>query len=165
MKKRTFSYSRTSAAVLIIAIIACLAAWLPSSVARPKDDKPTKVKQEKAAEAQKAPDATASQDAMDSQSDEGRLVQLLINDGLVNQVKGFVVEKKQSSLFINGEKQADEVAKKYLSTMTQENMRVQVFSFSERLNMHPDASFLQILLPVSLESPCVDVKSKRKPGC
>jgi len=196
MKKSTFSYSRTTAAVLIIAIVACLAAWLPSSVAGPREDKSGKEKREKTSkvkdiqQAAEQPDVaplpreekpglpkeeqlSKANDASDapenngmdlSQSEEGRLTQMLMDDGLVNQVKGFVVEKIQNDLFINGEKQTNVIAKKYLQNLTQGNIRVQVFSFGERLNMHPDASFLQLLLPVSLQSGCVDAKPK-KAGC
>jgi len=98
-------------------------------------------------------------------SEEIQLVQQLEHDGLINQLKGFVVEKNQHMLFIDGSLIADNIASKYIATLTKDQIWIQVYPFAERLKQHPNAGFLQNLLPVMLTSPCVDYKPKKKPGC
>jgi beta-lactamase regulating signal transducer with metallopeptidase domain len=98
-------------------------------------------------------------------SEENVLVGRLLEARLVDQVKGFVVEKKQNKLYVNGMLQKDEIAAKYLLNLNKEVIRVQVFSMDERMRMHPDASFIQILLPATFSSPCVDTRPAKKDDC
>lgn len=155
MKKNPFSYSRMVAAILITATITCSIAWLTPAFARAKKGTP-----EKAATPPKP-----AQNALPAiNQDEVILANRLMADKLIDQVKGFVVEKNGNQLFIDGKQQADAIATKYLSGIKKESMRVQVFPLLERLKMHPGASFLQILVPVNLSSGCVDY-SGPKPGC
>ncbi|MES2704021.1 MAG: M56 family metallopeptidase [Bacteroidota bacterium] len=186
MKKSTFSYSRMVAAIFIIAAITCSIAWLSPSFTKAKKARTAKaattapaaptqyeavpqvMAEEKPAPA-KAPKAPAAPAPGESapqppETEESKLVSRLIGAGLVDQVKGFVVEKRQEKLYINGQLQADDIAGKYLPGLTKDAMRVQVFSFGERLMMHPDASFIQVLFPVQTSSGCVDYGAK-KPGC
>lgn len=156
MKKTSFSYSRTAAAVLIIASIACTVIWMPPAFGKIK-----KGEENKSTDTQRPPAQNSAINV--NQSQENILVYRMINDGIIDEVKGFVVEKRGNALFINGKQQADEMAKKYLSALTKENMRIEVFSFIERLNQHPDGNFIQLLFPVSNSSSCVDYKPKE--GC
>ena len=87
-----------------------------------------------------------------------------MEDRLIDQVKGFVVEKKKGMLFIDGQPLGAEIAGKYLTTTKKEEIRVQVYPFMERLKQHPDANLLQIIAPVTFKSGCVDYAPK-KPGC
>lgn len=161
MKKNPFSYSRMVAAIVIIASITCSTIWLTPSFATTKKAKPVKVAV--AATQRKTQETkTASEPPQDNDTEENKLVKRMIGDGLLNQVKGFVLEKKDNKLYIDGQQQPHEIAEKYLPMVKQETIRVQVFSFTERLKLHPDASFIDVLLPVSFSSPCVEYK---KPGC
>ena len=94
-----------------------------------------------------------------------QLVQRLIADRLVDESKGFVVEKKQNLLFINGVEQTGAIANKYLANIMQTDIRVQVFSFRERLQMHPDAGIMELISPVWSSSGCVQYAAPKKPGC
>ncbi len=157
MKKNPFSYSRMVAAILIIAAITFSIAWLTPSFARTDKDKLDNASPHQSTAVQK--------DTLNTyQSEESELIARLIGDGLVNQVNGFIVEKKQNKLYINGREQTSDISNKYLSTIQKEVIRVEVFSFQERLQQHPDASFIQILLPVTLSSPCVQY-TPRKDSC
>ena len=193
MKKNPFSYSRMVAAILIISAITCSVAWLTPSFARAKRDKPGKVatitsapvkkevmpvnkndeeqpstlpEKEQVAKVADHPSTPVKKEVVvqDNDTEENRLIKRMMADGLVDQVKGFVVEKMHDKLYINGQQQPTEIAEKYLSTLKSENIRVQVYSFTERLKMHPDASFIQILFPVQFSAGCVDYQPK-KPGC
>jgi|GEM_PF-1382097 len=155
MKKNPFSYSRMVAAILIITTVTCSIAWLTPAFARTKKGTP-----EKAA----APPKPVQNALSAINQDEVILANRLMADKLIDQVKGFVVEKNGNKLYIDGKPQADEVATKYLAGIKKEVMRVQVFPLLERLKMHPGASFLQILVPVNLSSGCVDYNAP-KPGC
>lgn len=97
-------------------------------------------------------------------SEEYQLVNQLMSDNLVDQVKGFIVEKRRNNLFINGVKQTDEIARKYLSSLKKDILRIQVFSFDERMRMHPDATFIQLLLPATFSSGCIDTRPQKE-GC
>jgi hypothetical protein len=88
----------------------------------------------------------------------------LMTDKLVDQFKGFVVEKKQNQLYINGQLMADQIAAKYLVDLKKELIRIQIFSFQERTRMHPDASFIQLLLPATFSSGCIDTRPVKE-GC
>ncbi|GAA4470440.1 hypothetical protein GCM10023093_31730 [Nemorincola caseinilytica] len=155
MKKSKFSMSRGIATVAAIVVSGCLVAWGTPSLTEPDKDKA----HEKGSNAM--PAKTAEQAA--PVNEEMLLVQQLEQDGLINQMNGFVVEKRKDMLFIDGIRQPDEVANKYLSTLKKEEIRVQVFSFRERMRQHPEAGFMQVLLPVMFSSPCV--QSKPKEGC
>ena len=91
------------------------------------------------------------------------LIQKLSKDKLVNEFEGFLVEKKDNKLFINGKQQTDGIADKYLASLKQESIRVEVFPFKERFKQHPNANILQLLTPVLFSSPCI--KKTTKEGC
>lgn len=105
------------------------------------------------------------QPALADQPEEKTLVDRLLTDRMVDQVKGFTVEKRANRLYINGLLISDEVAAKYLSGINKEEIRVKVFSLDDRMRMHPDASFIQLLLPATFSSPCIDTRPKKKDGC
>lgn len=190
MKKNPFSYSRMAAAIIMITVITCSVIWLAPSSARGSKGKPKttivktpsveKVELQVAAdEEQKVPVKKAQQEQANinkpasvnetdavtvTETDESKLINQMLGDGVIDQVKGFVVEKMQDKLYVNGQLQSEEVTRKYLQPLKQEYIRVEVFPFMERLNRHPDAGFMQILLPVMFSSGCVDYTPK-KPGC
>ncbi len=156
MEKTQFSYSKKVAAAIAVLAITCSVAWVPPIF----DDTETKNN--------KKVDSIATKSVKDSlannTSEDAQLVYALMTDGVIDQVKGFRVEKLQNDLYIDGKKQPAAIAKKYLQHIQQEFIKVQVYPFTERLNMHPDAGFMQLLLPVSSSSPCVDMKTKKE-GC
>ncbi len=145
-----------AAAIVIILAIACSIAWARPLLSLPEKDEP--------GVAGTTAEPIKNIDSTTNMSEESQLIQQLENDGLINQVKGFLVEKKQNLLFIDGHRLPDNIAGKYIATLKQDEIRVEVYPFMERLRQHPDADFLQILLPVMLSSPCVDTKLK-KDGC
>ncbi len=149
-KKSPLGYSRTIAAVALTAAIGAATVLLMPGCTQP-------------AQATQAalPKAAAADSAIAPQTDETRLANSLMADGVVDQMKGFVVEKNLDKLYINGALQAADITDKYLKNITQKYIRLQVHSFSERLQMHPEASLQQLILPVTNSSPCVD----KKPGC
>jgi hypothetical protein len=153
MKKNHFSYSRMAATIAIISATACSIAWINPSLFGSEKDK------------SQGPGVGQNVNAALNMSEEAQLVQALQNDGLINQISGFVVEKNRNLLFIDGVQQPANVADKYMSTLKKDVIRVQVFSFMERQRQHPDADFLQNLLPVMFSSPCIDTKPKKKDGC
>ena len=108
--------------------------------------------------------ATVQQKPMTDQQETDQFINRLIADHLVNEANGFTVVKNQNTLLINGQKQTNDVAKKYLATIKQEEISVTVYPFTERLIHHPDAGIMQILQPIKFEAPCI-VNTKKKPGC
>ncbi len=152
-KKSPLSYSRKIAAVALTAAIGAATAILMPGCIQPAQA--TQCVPPEAAAAQATDSATAAL------TDETRLMRSLVDDGVVDQVKGFIVEKNLEKLYINGRLQPTDITEKYLKNITDKYIRIQVHSFSERLQMHPDASLLQLILPVTSSSPCVD----KKPGC
>jgi hypothetical protein len=189
MKKNPFSYSRMVATIIIVVIIGCSIAWIKppfkakknkaataASTKTPVEPKTIRedadAKKEEAAAPGKDKQATVSlAPTLDVKEvtareipEENLLVQRLIDDKLIDQVKGFVVEKQQNKLFINGELQTDDVAGKYLLGIKKAAMRMQVFSLQERIKQHPGSDFIQLILPFTFESPCVD-KRPVKDGC
>ena len=163
MKKNTFSYSRMAAALLIIVTFVCCIAFLPPTPNKPGKKESTAT----AAKTEAAQTVTKTNELKMALPEETQLLTMLMQDRVVDQVKGFVVEKKENDLFIDGKKQPEEMAVKYLSSLKQKNIRVQVNSFLERMRQHPDAGFMQVLLPVSNSSGCVEYKSSARPkdGC
>ena len=155
-KKQGKRKSRVVAISLIIAAIAGYIALFSPAFAGEKKDKSNVKPNDQSSVLKDSINATLPE--------ENQLVNRLINDGIVDQVKGFIVEKRQNKLFINGVQQPDEIASKYLAALTKDVIRVEVFSFMERLNQHPDASLIQLILPVSLSSPCVKY-TPRKDTC
>jgi len=181
MKKNTFSYSRMVATIIIISIITASIAWVKpsflktkksSTVATPppaaqqvankdmpnKEGKDKPIKTTTNSEAQHTPVAAATT------SEENTLMNRLMTDRLVDQVKGFTVEKKQNQLYINGLLMPDHIAAKYLVDLKKEIIRIQIFSFGERIRMHPDASLIQQLLPATFSSGCIDTRPVKE-GC
>ncbi len=158
MKKNHFSYSRMVAAIIVIITVSCSAALLSPSFAKTKKDKPAKAAIQPTSHTEQAPVNAPSPEAT-------QLVQRLIADRMVDESKGFVVEKKQNLLFINGKEQAAAIANKYLQNVQQTDIRVQVFSFGERLQMHPDAGIMELIMPVMFSSGCVHYDPPKKPGC
>ncbi|OJW83938.1 MAG: hypothetical protein BGO69_09410 [Bacteroidetes bacterium 46-16] len=153
-KKNPFSYSRMAAAILIVAGISCSAAWCSPSFTGPGDGNKTEATTNAAAEPAKV---------ANNASEEQILVQHLLQDGIVDEIKGFTVDKQQDKLIINGQQQSAELAGKYLKGLQKAEMHVQVFSFEQRLRMHPEAGLMQNMIPVSFSSPCVDYG--KQPGC
>jgi len=129
-----------------------------SSFAKTKKDKPAKATTAAAPAQQEAPVGAATEEA-------NQLVQQLIGDKVVDESKGFLVEKKQNLLFINGMQQPDKIANKYLLNIKQTDIRVRVFSFAERLQMHPGAGIMELIMPVMFSAGCVDYTPPKKPGC
>ncbi len=158
MKKNPISYSRVAAAICITTtIVGSLA--VQASFAKTKKDKPAKATTSVAAPAQQqAFVAPTTEEA-------NQLVQQLIADRMVDESKGFLVEKKQNLLFINGMQQPDKIANKYLQNVKQTDVRVRVFSFAERLQMHPNAGIMELIMPVMFSAGCVDYTPPKKPGC
>ena len=156
MKKNQFSYSRMVAVILIIAAIVGSIAWIRPTFSPARKDK-----------SREATPTATHVPAVDSTSnlpDDLKLIQHLLNDGRIDQVKGFLVEKSQNRLFIDRIQVPENIASRYISSIKQEYIRIEVHPFIERLRMHPDAGFMQNLLPVMFSSPCIDTKP-RKPGC
>ncbi|MEI8280445.1 MAG: hypothetical protein WCG87_11825 [Bacteroidota bacterium] len=151
MKKNPLSFRRVLAGIITITIITCLVITAPS-YAQSGNSKL----------AEKSYVKTKDQQA--NQQESNQLVQRMIADNIVDQVKGFIVEKRNNKLYINGLEQPLAIANKYLPMTKQETIKVQVFSLSERQRQHPNADFLQILVPVTFSSGCVDYDTK-KPGC
>ena len=158
MKNTTTSYSRMAAAIVISATIACSLVWLAPALAHPKKDQPSK------AVAGKTKNVEADPAAADNK-EQGELIQRLSKDGLVDESKGFTVERKQQLLFINGKQQTATVAARYLKNVKQTELNIEVLPFGERLMNHPGASLLQMVSPVMSASPCIKYKSGKKPGC
>ena len=100
-----------------------------------------------------------------TQSEESKLINRMMNDGLIDQVKGFLVEKKQHDLYIDGKQQTADVAGKYLASIEKENISVWVKPIQERLKDHQGTSLNTILFPVSFNSGCVQSTGKKKKGC
>lgn len=155
MNKSPFSYSRMLATILILTGITVSAAWLTPSFALPES------KSNKTGIA--APSPTPSPVSPAGNQEELLLVKRLSDDRMINEVKGFIIEKKQDKLYINGKQQTDEVADKYLYRIKKEDIRIEVYPMEQRQKLHPDASFLQIIAPVQFSSPCIDYN--QKPGC
>jgi len=156
MKKKKMSYRSVLAAGAIVLALASSIAWITPPFSAEEESKTTTYAA--------GTGTVNAAGAMNATSEEGRLIQQLEGDGLINQVKGFVVEKKRDQLFINGAQMSASVAGKYISTLTKDQIRVEVHPFIERLREHPDAGFMQVLLPVLMESPCVKSKPKND-GC
>lgn len=168
MKKSPISYSRMVAAILITTAITCSVAALTPSTARARKGKEIKVATSATATATAKPQVTASEKKQATapvETEENTLVNRLIADGLVDQINGFLLEKEQGKLYIDRRQLAEDVAAKYLSGIKKEYIRVQVHSFTDRMRMHPDASFIQLLLPVQFSSGCVESSGNNKPGC
>jgi hypothetical protein len=151
MKKEQFKIRRAIAITLISAAVAGSVAWVVPTFSAPASGGP------------ESSTITATVPVHDlsstpEESDELRLIGMLEHDGLVSQVKGFVVEKHKELLFIDGVRVLDDVALKYTSAVQKPEIRVKVFSLMERQRMHPEAGFLQLLLPVMMSSPCLDTK-------
>lgn len=156
-KKNSFSYSRMVAAVVVIAGIACSIAWLtPTLGAKDKgDDKPA------------AKPATISRTSAPTVSEQEQLAQRLMADKLVDEAKGFIVERKQQELFVNGQAIPAERAARYMDGLKQQYMRIQVHSFEDRIKMHPDANIMQLVFPETFKSECIDngPQQGKKDGC
>ncbi len=152
MKNKPFSPGSFVAALLIIAAAAGSVAFLPPAytyTGKGDDNIHT---------------STSATTTAAPATDEQKLVGRLLQDGLVDQINGFEVITDDGALYINGRHQDDAVAGRYMSDIKKSSMRIKVFPFNERMRMHPKAGFIQLLLPVSFESPCVDTKPK-KDGC
>ena len=155
MKKKKISFARGVTAIAAVAVFTCSLAWIKPFTPPEKD---------KSAKANTTNEVSKEKTITANLPEENQLVALLEQDGLISQINGFVVEKKQYRLFINGKQLPENIALKYISNLKTDEMRVQVFPFAERLRMHPDAGFMQVLMPVMFESPCVQ-NDPKKPGC
>lgn len=153
MEKSRINYGRMASAIVVVSVFSCSIVWSNPYTAKGK----VKAASTTTEIAKVAKPAAAM-------TEESQLIQQLESDGLISQIKGFVVEKKRDVLVINGVLQSASTAGKYISTIKKSELRVEVYPFVERLRQHPDAGFMQVLMPVMLSSPCVDTKPK-KPGC
>lgn len=147
MKKNPFSYSKMVATIFMLAIIAGAAIWFTPSFAGSK---------EKTAAAPASPRSVATE--------EQQLVSMLSADHLVDEIKGFVVQRNNDDLFIDGKRQPQAIANKYLSGLQKEQIRIVVLPFKQRLQNHPGSSIMQLIMPMTFSSPCVDTNTS-KPGC
>lgn len=154
MKKKPFSYSKLVATLFVVVAITCTVVFVSPSFAGNAPEK-----NEETATATKA----ARPQPTDDFAEEKQLVWQLSDDKLVDEINGFVVEKRNDELYINGKKQPDNIARKYLSNIKKDVIRVQVMSFTERLKMHPEAGIMQNIMPMSFSSPCIQYKPKE--GC
>lgn len=152
------SYARLASACVALLSMAFLTAWIRPGT---PDGKGTanKASTEKEGVARKNVTVTT----LNNLPEESTLVQRLMADRVVDQVKGFLVEKQNDELYVNGHKLESSMAGKYLNGLKQQFIRVQVFSLDERMKMHPDVDFIQLLLPCTFSSPCV--RTQPKEGC
>ncbi|NDC43143.1 MAG: hypothetical protein EBZ77_16610 [Chitinophagia bacterium] len=97
-------------------------------------------------------------------ADGSDAVKLLIHDKVVDEAKGFVIEKKNNQLLVNGKALAAPTAAKYLPLIPQATFKYQVYSFGQRLQMHPNTSVMEMIAPVMFSSPCI-AKTPSGPGC
>jgi hypothetical protein len=107
---------------------------------------------------------TTQQSTQINNQPENILIKRLSAAHLIDEVKGFVVERKQDMLFVNGKSLDATSAQKYLQDIDKGEIRVEVYPFIERLKQHPNASLLQIMTPMTFSSSCVSYQTK-KPGC
>ena len=154
MKKHPFNYSKLVATLFVVVAITCTVIFVSPSFAGN-----TTEKLEETATTTK----TVQPLPADDFADEKQLIWRLSDAKLVDEINGFVVEKRKDELYINGKKQADDIARKYLSDIKKDVIRVQVMSFTERLKMHPEAGIMQNIMPMSFSSPCIQYKPKE--GC
>lgn len=152
MKKNPFSYSRMVAAILIISVISCSVVWLTPSFAN-KKDKPVVTE-----------NTARTKAVLDENQEEMKLVRMLSDDHLIDESKGFTLERKGDKLYIDYKLQTAQIASKYLPAISKKELRVEVYPFKERVKQHPGASLLQLSAPVILSSPCVDYKPQKE-GC
>ncbi len=155
MRNNPPAYSKMAVAIFTFTLVTCSVVFLSPTYAKTKKSKLV------TAVASPQPSAPTTPETLES----GQLVQRLIADRLVDESKGFVIEKKQNLLFINGVEQPSAIANKYLANIMQTDIRVQVFSFRERLQMHPDAGIMELISPVWSSSGCVQYAAPKKPGC
>lgn len=188
-RRAQFSYSRVAASIIMLVAVTCSVVWAGPSFTKARkrgamtvtanaadaNAKPRAVPVARRENTRPAARKVADKPVIVKRNEtpltpaveipqENVLVQRLLEDRLIDQVKGFLVEKQQNELYINRERLADEIAQKYLRGITKDIMRMQVFSMEERMRMHPEAGFIQVLLPFTFESPCVD-KKPAKEGC
>ncbi len=154
MKKHPFNYSKLVATLFVVVAITCTVIFVSPSFAGN-----TTEKLEETATTTK----TVQPPSADDFAEEKQLIWRLSDAKLVDEINGFVVEKRKDELYINGKKQADDIARKYLSDIKKDVIRVQVMSFTERLKMHPEAGIMQNIMPMSFSSPCIQYKPKE--GC
>lgn len=101
-------------------------------------------------------------------TEETILINRLSADNLVSEVNGFTVEKRLNKLFVNGTELPEATAGKYTNGLKKDYMEIKIFSFKQRLQMHPDASLQQLIMPASFQSGCVDYgtqSGKKGEGC
>lgn len=146
MKKKHLRYSRIMCSILAIAGITT--GLVTTTLGRTEKNKTEKPLYTSA--------ATPKNTIPANYSEENALMAQLIKDGLINEFKGFVVEKRNHKLIINGHEQNAEIAEKYLPETTKEVMRIQVAPFTDRQQQYPDATLIQLLSPSTFSSPCVN---------
>ncbi len=156
MKKNKLSSSRKIGAIFILVVVTCTITCLVLN--RVNTTLPTVV-------AKITPTQVKTTIVSDEKQETNDLIQRMINDRLVDENQGFLIEKNQDQLFINGKAQSAEIASKYLSTIKQKDIRVRVYPFGERLMQHPGAGLIQVLAPVNSASDCVDYGQADKSGC
>lgn len=179
------NYSRVMASLVLLAVMVFSIAWVKPAFAHKAKKTTVKTATSKAEEMQATDDDgkraviaykyKATQPTSKSPShaakqapavlpDENVLVNRLLQAGVVDQVKGFLVERHFKELYINRQLLPADVSAGYLQGLSKDIIRVQVFPMEERMRMHPEADFIELLLPFTFESPCVDNSSKKE-GC
>jgi len=182
------NYSKVIASIILLAVMAGTVAWVKPAfshktkkatvknvVSKTEEEEPAHEGRKNATVANtpqiakpvlatpRSPREGAKQQAT-AMPDESVLVNRLLQAGVVDQVKGFLIERHFKELYINRQMLPADVSAQYLQGLSKDIIRVQVFPMEERMRMHPDADFIQLLLPFTFESPCMD-NSAKKEGC
>lgn len=147
---------KLSYGIVFGALLVCSVVTLRAAKTMPED--------EKIAATKAAPAADSPKPITAGEAEANRLIYALLSDHLIDEGKGFTVERRKENLILNGEKQSVEIAKKYLENIKEENIWVQVLPYAERLMKHPGTNTLQLMIPVNLSSPCASY-SVGKEGC
>ena len=158
MKQNNLSSSRKIGAIFILIVVACTITCLALNKVNGNNTQPKVIPTTITA-------PVNNRVMSDEKQETSQLIQRMIDDRLVDENQGFLIEKNQDKLFINGKAQSSEIASKYLSTIKQKDIRVRVYPFGERLMQHPGAGLIQVLAPVNSSSDCVDFGQADKSGC
>lgn len=151
-EKGRFSYSRMLATVFVLVLISIAASQASYSFAMIRN------------EFIGGSLVPGSAEPAETASEELRLVAQLRDDHLIDEAKGFVIERKGNLLLIDYKALPASIARKYLAPLTKKEVYIQVYPLQERIRRHPGSSLLQLAAPVQLSSPCVDY-SRPKDDC
>ncbi|MBL7712122.1 MAG: M56 family metallopeptidase [Chitinophagaceae bacterium] len=144
-QKGPFSFGRMAAALLILVLITMTASRASYSFAMIRSE---------LIDGSRASGNNAEPTGADSE--ELRLVAQLRDDRLIDEAKGFVIERKGDLLLVDYKALPASLARKYLAPLRKKEMHIQVYPLQERIKRHPGSSLLQLAAPIQLSSPCVD---------